>query len=158
MTPAQRSECRRRITACILATDLARHFELMTKLETRLDSGVPYEPTRDEDRADVCVLLLKTADVSNVAKPWPTALRWANALAAEFFRQGDEERAMGLLVSPHCDPTKTNAGRSSMAFIDAIAGRLFALVGRLLAPHGEQLVTNVAANRFMFQQQLAATG
>jgi len=148
----QRRICRQRISSCILGTDLARHFEWMTKLQTRLEAAVAFAAVQEEDRADLCIYILKAADISNVAKPWPIALRWANALVAEFILQGEQERAHGLAVSPHCDRTKTDAARSTIGFIDAIAGRTFELMSRLLSPHGEQLVANVAKNRFEFSQ------
>jgi hypothetical protein len=42
---------------------------------------------------------LHTADVSNTAKPWPTYIRWMEALMEEFYRQGDKERELGMPIS-----------------------------------------------------------
>ncbi len=37
-------------------------------------------------------------------------LRWVQALEAEFFQQGDAERALGLPISPLCDRNKEGKG------------------------------------------------
>jgi hypothetical protein len=41
-------------------------------------------------------VLLKCADISNVAKPLPVAMEWAVAVSDEFFAQGDRERRQGI--------------------------------------------------------------
>jgi hypothetical protein len=47
----------------------------------------------DEARRTLCLqLVLKFADLGNAAKPLACALRWAAAITAEFYAQGDEVR------------------------------------------------------------------
>ena len=43
-------------------------------------------------------LLLKCADISNVAKPLGAAREWGVAVTDEVFAQGDMERALGIEV------------------------------------------------------------
>ena len=47
---------------------------------------------------------MKTADLSNVCKPFPIAKYWASAITEEFFYQGDLEKAEGLDGMFTCNP------------------------------------------------------
>ena len=48
-------------------------------------------------------MLLKGADIGHLAAAPALHQRWAYQLEEEFFRQGDEERGLGLPVSPLMD-------------------------------------------------------
>ena len=45
-------------------------------------------------------MALKWADIGHLASPNEVHLRWVYLLEEEMFRQGDRERANGLLISP----------------------------------------------------------
>ncbi|KAH3014539.1 hypothetical protein KXV73_004779 [Aspergillus fumigatus] len=44
----------------------------------------------------VCGLLIKCADISNVARPWDIAEKWTRILQEEFANQGEMEREVGM--------------------------------------------------------------
>ena len=63
-------------------------------------------PTRPLRRC--AQMILKFADISNTARCWTISRRWARAVCAEFWRQGDLERDGGVPLSPGCD-RRTNS-------------------------------------------------
>ena len=68
------------------------HFDFMAGVRRRLEAG-QLDP-EGRDRRVILRLALKCADVSNPSKPLRTSVRWAAAVVAEFFHQGDRERAL----------------------------------------------------------------
>jgi hypothetical protein len=44
--------------------------------------------------------------------------KWADLVSEEFFQQGDNEKSLGLEISPMCDRTKTNLRTMQMGFIE----------------------------------------
>ena len=77
------------------ATDIERHGVHMAAFAAHWGDGAA-EPAAAEDgtlkdasaRESLLALLLKSADVSNAAKPWPLAARWAGLLKAEHLLLG----------------------------------------------------------------------
>lgn len=59
-----------------------------------------------EDKAQKLLLLqmiIKCADISNPARPFPLAKYWAEIVQQEFYMQGQAEREAGLPISPFMD-------------------------------------------------------
>lgn len=44
-------------------------------------------------------VIMKAADVSNVAKPFATAREWTDRIMTEFYAQGVREKELGLPIS-----------------------------------------------------------
>ena len=53
--------------------------------------------------SQVLQCLIHCADLSNPAKPVDIAVEWATRVMEEQFRQGDEEKRLGLDIGPLCD-------------------------------------------------------
>jgi hypothetical protein len=53
-------------------------------------------------------MTLKCADVGHSAKPLSSHTKWTQRIIEEFYRQGDEERKLGLPLSPFMDRRKAN--------------------------------------------------
>ncbi|VDO92620.1 unnamed protein product [Soboliphyme baturini] len=108
---------RKRIVDMVLATDMMKHFEYLSKFkQTVLESGVFYNynissffqemSSRAEasskllnsvdPRRTVCQMLIKVADVSNPIRPWKFCKKWAYRIVEEYCNQTDEERAKSL--------------------------------------------------------------
>ncbi len=47
--------------------------------------------------------IIKCADISNPARPFPIAKYWAEIVQEEFYLQGAQERDAGLPISPYMD-------------------------------------------------------
>lgn len=91
---------RRVVVDMILATDMSKHFHLISDFKEK-------HPQKNLDsfeyKLDVCKLAIKAADVGHAAKKWKIHEKWTFLLMKEFFRQGDLEREKGLELSMNCD-------------------------------------------------------
>ncbi len=63
-------------------------------------------------------LLHRTANLSRAVYVY---FRWLGVLEEEFFRQGDQERALGLPISPLFDRAKQGVSKSQVGFFDFVA-------------------------------------
>ncbi|KAF2207886.1 hypothetical protein CERZMDRAFT_50123, partial [Cercospora zeae-maydis SCOH1-5] len=90
---------RSNMISTILATDMQRHFEYMGYLGDlkqklgKSDPGLADWSDRDKSHTKelIMALLLKAADISNVARPFDISAQWAKILMHEFARQGELE-------------------------------------------------------------------
>ncbi|KAJ9520545.1 hypothetical protein QJQ45_007397 [Haematococcus lacustris] len=82
-------------------------------------------PISDQDKLLSLQMALKCSDLGHLAAPLPVHLAWVSRLEAEFFAQGDAERAQGLTISPLCDRTKQGITKSQVGFFDFVALPLF---------------------------------
>jgi hypothetical protein len=71
----------------ILSTDMAIHFELLSKLTARLETGEPLKKEDKEDRAMLINILLHAADISNLCRPYELSRHWSDCLHEEFLAQ-----------------------------------------------------------------------
>ncbi len=89
LSKQQFKDVRKAITNCILATDMANHFEYVAKLGVKADSGsLDWEFSVAEQRLLFMQCIIKLADISNVARPWNVSVQWSNRVSEEFFAQG----------------------------------------------------------------------
>jgi hypothetical protein len=117
----------------ILATDITRHKEYLAHLQ-EFAARRAEDPAVEMDKQLAMELMVKCADISNVAKPAAVARRWALRITDEFFLQGDAERAMGMEVSPTCNRFATSRVALQTGFIDGLAGPLFTLLAAAFPP------------------------
>eukprot|EP00753_Platysulcus_tardus_P020283 PLAT7938.3.p1 GENE.PLAT7938.3~~PLAT7938.3.p1 ORF type:complete len:735 (+),score=283.30 PLAT7938.3:49-2253(+) len=112
----------------VLATDMSKHMESVNIFQSRLPLATDDEALEAvEEQLDVSLqLLIKTADLSHVAKRTDLHLRWSNAITEEFLAQGDEERKLGLPVAVHMDREKSVLPKSQLGFIHFVAAPLVA--------------------------------
>ncbi|KAK3630016.1 3',5'-cyclic-nucleotide phosphodiesterase [Elasticomyces elasticus] len=88
----------------ILATDMQRHFEYMSNLGdlkhkiegSEIDLSDWCDKEREQKRELMMALLIKAADISNVARPFDISSQWARTLMDEFCRQGELEAELGI--------------------------------------------------------------
>jgi hypothetical protein len=88
----------------ILATDMQRHFEYMgylSDLKQKLEkSDTVVNDWNDKDKEHArelaMALLIKAADISNVARPFDISAQWAKILMNEFARQGELESELQI--------------------------------------------------------------
>ena len=69
-------------------------------------------------------MLLKLADIGGPAKPKDLHLGWVTRLSEEFLLQGDEERKLGLPVSPYMDRGKPQIAKLQVTFINHVLSPL----------------------------------
>lgn len=139
-------EMRNIIISCILATDMAVHFEKMAKLEQKVSSGGALENLPDADRLFLMEHLVHTADLSNVAKPWTAAYRWSQAVSAEFFAQGDRETAAGLVCEAFMDRARSSVEKNSANFIKYVVQKYYGVMAQVIPNAGKMLIANLTDN------------
>ncbi|KAJ1568220.1 cAMP-specific 3',5'-cyclic phosphodiesterase 4D [Cladochytrium tenue] len=122
---------RETVIEMVLATDLSQHFSLISVFKTKLAQNTFNPAESREDRILLQRMLMKIADVSNPAKPWPIYARWCARVLEEFARQGDRERALGLPISPYMDRTSLNVPSSQIGFLDFVIAPLFEAYDRV---------------------------
>ncbi|KAJ3218745.1 High affinity cAMP-specific 3',5'-cyclic phosphodiesterase 7A [Dinochytrium kinnereticum] len=118
-------EARRIIIRLILATDMAKHFEYLTKFKTKISSNGFNRLETQENRFIVMEIAMKCADLNNPSKTPDLAGRWCESIMEEFYRQGDSEREIGLPVSQFMDRNNTNVAKCQIGFIDILVAPLF---------------------------------
>ncbi|PHJ17892.1 3 5 -cyclic nucleotide phosphodiesterase domain-containing protein [Cystoisospora suis] len=94
---------RKQIIELILSTDMSQHFETITRVAARRESPDFDFREREDDRLLIMSVCIKTADIGHCALDWEQHEMWSKRVAEEFFSQGDEEKRLGLAVSPLCD-------------------------------------------------------
>ncbi|KAJ9521888.1 hypothetical protein QJQ45_024758, partial [Haematococcus lacustris] len=119
------------------------------------DAGKKLQPSSEQDKLLSLQMALKCSDLGHLAAPLPVHLAWVSRLEAEFFTQGDAERAHGLPISPLCDRTKQGITKSQVGFFDFVALPLFNnFTTRFTA--AKPLLSGVMANYRHWQLQAAA--
>lgn len=91
LTKPQLKSVRKAITGCILATDMANHFDYLSKMSVKVKastSRAEWSLSDGEERLLLMQCVIKMADISNVARPWEVSVEWARRISEEFFLQG----------------------------------------------------------------------
>ncbi|KAL8790029.1 MAG: hypothetical protein Q9195_006531 [Heterodermia aff. obscurata] len=127
----------------ILATDMGLHFKYMTDLgnlqQKVHDNGGTdgWSPQiLEEYRTLTCGLLIKCADISNVARPFSIAAQWADILQLEFANQGVMEKDVGIETTLFGGPPEIGntikLANSQNGFMNIFARPLFESVTDIL--------------------------
>ena len=134
LTPDQTKQMWNLFIQLILATDMARHFELVKGAQAMLDEN-KWDINTPECRLLALKLILKVADISNVSRPFGLADNWCDILCNEFFRQGDLEKETGIgLTSPLNDRENSDKPKSQIGFYNFICLPLYQVVARIFPP------------------------
>ncbi|KAI8889731.1 HD-domain/PDEase-like protein [Backusella circina FSU 941] len=128
---------RKIVVNSILATDMSMHDEYVQRIKEQaqrlktgsVDFNNPVECERE--KLLLCAALIKCADISNCARPFEAAKRWAKILAEEFFEQGDLERELGMTVLPINERGKVRLEDFQIGFKKCIALKLFEAVSQV---------------------------
>mmetsp|Transcript_4008 Transcript_4008/g.9349 ORF Transcript_4008/g.9349 Transcript_4008/m.9349 type:complete len:876 (-) Transcript_4008:147-2774(-) len=87
----------------ILSTDAQKHLEDLSAFRMRLGAS-SFDPLGDpSDQLQTISILFRSADIGHSAKDWELHEEWSRRIVQEFHDQGDEEKRLGLKVSPLCD-------------------------------------------------------
>ena len=133
------------IIRLILATDMAKHFDLLKTFNGLFDAG-EFTMENPEHRTLVMQMLLKCGDISNVSRPFELADKWCDVLCEEFFRQGDLENAQGMeYTSPLNDRSHLDKPKSQIGFYTFVCLPLFQSLAKAI-PALECNVQQVESN------------
>uniref|UniRef100_A0A0N5A1N0 3',5'-cyclic-nucleotide phosphodiesterase n=1 Tax=Parastrongyloides trichosuri TaxID=131310 RepID=A0A0N5A1N0_PARTI len=116
---------RQAIVDMVLATDMSRHFEYLTKFQQTM-LNLPDEENRDSSSLAICRMMIKCADISNPVRKWKISQDWAFRIVNEYFEQTKEEIEKGLPVSLlHFNRETCNVPRTQVGFIDMFVREAF---------------------------------
>ncbi|KAI1098206.1 HD-domain/PDEase-like protein [Jackrogersella minutella] len=154
------TKMRHLMVSSILATDMGLHFDYMKKLGDlqeklkEIDSIECWNGRMIEDqRAFVCSLLIKCADISNVAREHEAALQWMYILCDEFSRQATMENDIGIPSSLVSQPKKDflSLARAQLGFMNMFAIPLFQGIADVL-PAMKYTVDELEKNKALFEK------
>lgn len=153
----------------VLSTDTTRHDSLLAQLEDLVarhnllskesnGSATPVgEAAAANDKLTLMKVLLHSADISNPTRPQSVMLPWCRQILREFWAQGDEERRLGLEVSPMCDRGMgiNTVPQGQLGFINFVVKQLFKQVA-LAIPEVDESLEHLASNAKYWQAQKEA--
>ena len=158
LTETQWRDSRKIILAMILGTDMAHHFEQISK--TNLFLELNKEDTwafcsgekdaidcfsDEKNRLFIMELILHCSDISNPYKPFAICAAWADLVVEEFGQQGDREKREGLEVSPMMDRNLIVLCNMQMGFIEFVVTPLLNAFVQIFPPL-HQIGTNIMLN------------
>lgn len=155
---------RQLMISSILATDMGLHFDYMKKLgwlqeKLHENGGTQGWNGRvvQEYRTLACSLLIKCADISNVARTFDVAARWTMILTDEFSRQASMETDLGIPTALFAPPVRETIelGQSQIGFINIFAFPLFQGVADIMPAMGF-CVDELVKNKSCWEDRVAA--
>ncbi|XP_070561669.1 high affinity cGMP-specific 3',5'-cyclic phosphodiesterase 9A-like isoform X2 [Ptychodera flava] len=142
VSPDQFKRIRENMIRCILATDMARHNEILNKFKGLSEN---FDFTSKDHKDTLMMILIKVSDISNEARPMDVSEPWLDCLLQEFFNQSDVEKLEGLPVAPFMDRDKVTKPSSQTGFIRFVLLPLFEAAGALLPELDPQIIQPVRA-------------
>ncbi|KAI4816542.1 hypothetical protein KUCAC02_008865, partial [Chaenocephalus aceratus] len=152
---------RQAIIDMVLATEMTRHFEHVSKFvnsinkpmaaieETSTSSvnsdcdGQANIRNSPENRLLIKRMLIKCADVANPCRPLELSIEWAGRISEEYFAQTDEEKRQGLpVVMPVFDRNTCSVPKSQISFMDYFITDMFDAWD--VSPRGNLFTVNAA--------------
>lgn len=154
---------RKLMISSILSTDMSLHNRYMDKLKdlpklllestvSELDS--PDKVQKEKELAELaCALLIKCADISNVAREHNTAIRWMHTLSDETTAQRKVENEMNVQSSIFAKPGQDTLTLTTnqLFFMDFFATPLFQGVAALI-PALQYCVDEIFVNHRLFEE------
>ncbi|KAE9976523.1 hypothetical protein BLS_002044 [Venturia inaequalis] len=149
----------------ILATDMGLHFKYMQdlgnlqeKLEHNRNTLDGWNLKIQEEYRDLaCGLLIKCADISNVARKFDVASQWATILTDEFSNQGTMELELNiptqLFGGPPVRDNIVKMAESQIGFMNIFARPLFESVTAILPPM-KFSVDEILINKAVWQRKM----
>lgn len=151
-----RPDLENQISSLILATDITRQQEFLTKLRNYLDTDT-LDLRLAEHRHFILQIALKSADISNPCRPWDVSKKWSQKVCEEFFRQGDYERQLNLPVTSLCDRYSTSVPKIQVGFFKFVVTPLFDEWHRFLQSKlSRKMMKNLKYNQIQWETKVAA--
>jgi len=144
-----RTRLRKEMVEVVLGTDMSSHFSSVADFKTLIEKlGNDPREWHCEAKAmsALRVMVLHAMDISNPAKVLHISDKWSDLLRQEFFLQGDEEKRLGLPISPLCDRETVRFASSQVGFFTIIVQPTFALMAELQHPVKDVLLAHLQSN------------
>ncbi|KAF4335388.1 3 5 cyclic-nucleotide phosphodiesterase regA [Fusarium beomiforme] len=156
------TKMRNLMISSILATDMGLHFDYMKKLgdvQERLQANNSTDGWNgrqiEENKSLACSLLIKCADISNVARNHEIALKWTYILSEEFSRQASMESELSIPSSLMTPPKQDmiSLAKGQLGFMNLFATPLFQGVADIM-PAMQYTVDELEMNKSLFELKL----
>lgn len=118
---------------CILATDMALHFEYISQLKELIEKNTISSFNLTPDRTLLYSCILKCADISNTARPFHIHSQWVRLLVEEYIAQGNVEKTLGLPIHIFGNPSTFSRRQLQLDFCLKYAIPLFELMDHFMS-------------------------
>jgi len=149
--PDENEGIRKRMIHMVLSTDMSKHFSEIGTFKAKINSE-SFDP-KEKDKLLCMGVGMHLADISNPTKPWNLTLKWTELLFEEFFKQGDKERKMEMVISDLMDRTTVNIAKAQLGFIDVIVNPAFETVSKFLKCLSKN-IKNMKKNRANWESRI----
>uniref|UniRef100_A0A672TBW1 High affinity cGMP-specific 3',5'-cyclic phosphodiesterase 9A n=1 Tax=Sinocyclocheilus grahami TaxID=75366 RepID=A0A672TBW1_SINGR len=133
----------------ILATDMARHGEILDSFKQKVDN---FDFANEEHVTCLKMVLIKCCDISNEVRPMEVAEPWVDCLLEEYFMQSDREKVEGLPVAPFMDREKVTKPTAQIGFIKFVLIPMFETVMKLFPQIEEVMVQPLRESRDRYEE------
>uniref|UniRef100_A0A8D3DGU6 High affinity cGMP-specific 3',5'-cyclic phosphodiesterase 9A n=1 Tax=Scophthalmus maximus TaxID=52904 RepID=A0A8D3DGU6_SCOMX len=147
--PEAFKQIRQAIITLILATDMARHGEILDSFKQKVDN---FDFTNEEHVTCLKMVLIKCCDISNEVRPTEVAEPWVDCLLEEYFMQSDREKSEGLPVAPFMDRDKVTKPTAQIGFIKFVLIPMFETVMKLFPQIEEIMVQPLRDSRDHYEE------
>ncbi|KAJ5086073.1 hypothetical protein N7532_010844 [Penicillium argentinense] len=156
-------QLRKLLISSILATDMGVHQKFMERMgflqEKFYENQKSIDGWKPQDvemyKTLLCGLLIKCADISNVARPWKIAEKWTRILQEEFANQGEMEKEVGMETALFGGPPELGniykLATGQIGFMSIFALPLFEGISDLL-PQLQFTADHIRRNQAQWQQ------
>jgi len=128
-----RDAVRHLMIRCVRATDLSKGGSLVSRFRTEIERmELGGSAAESLDRAVLCEMIIKCADVSHPARPLLIHKRWSDLITSEFYAQGDEEARLAMAKSPLCDRESADLPKGQIGFIQFVVRPALSLLATWL--------------------------
>nr|XP_029729554.1 uncharacterized protein LOC109400568 isoform X1 [Aedes albopictus] len=151
-----RPELEKQISSLILATDITRQQEFISKFRDYLAHD-SLDMRDKEHRHFILQISLKCADICNPCRPWDISKKWSLKVCEEFFRQGDYERQLNLPVTSLCDRHSTSVPKIQTGFFKFVVTPLMDEWHRFLKTDlSHNMMYHLKYNQIQWESKLQA--
>ncbi|XP_069598232.1 high affinity cGMP-specific 3',5'-cyclic phosphodiesterase 9A-like isoform X2 [Ranitomeya imitator] len=149
ISPELFKQIRQSIIRLILATDMARHGDILESFKQVVSD---FDFSKEEHVKTLQMLLIKCCDISNEVRPTEVAEPWVDCLLEEYFMQSDREKSEGLPVTPFMDRDKVTKPKAQIGFIQFVLMPMFETVTKLFPQIEEVMVRPLQEARDHYEE------
>jgi len=153
MPQSQQVQLRKTVIDMVLATDMAEHMAIVSKLKTDLQKRLenPEDDIKDGETVPealktlVLQAAIKIADIGHLYASHDVHIKWSERLEEEMWKQGDIEKDRSMKVSFLMDRDKPGVTKSQPSFVNFVVRPLFETWAACF-PECQVLMDRVEAN------------
>ena len=114
---------RKLVIQCIISTDMALHNKMIKELNYHAQQNPHhFDMDNEKDRLSFYRFILHGADISNSVRPHSISYHISQLVAAEFRNQSEQEKKLGLEVTPFMVlPDDLAIAKSEIGFLENVA-------------------------------------